>query len=107
KVYSYDVDFQRDLQRGDNMEVLMERLQTEDGTIAGYGDVLYASLDVGNRKINVYRYTDKGGFTDYYNEKGESLRKALLRTPINGARITSRFGMRVHPIMGYSKMHRG
>ncbi len=106
-VYSYDVDFQRDIQRGSFMEVLMERMETADGTTAGYGNAVYASIDLGKRKLSVYRHTDKSGNVDYYNEKGESLRKALLRTPINGARITSRFGMRTHPILGYSKMHRG
>jgi murein DD-endopeptidase MepM/ murein hydrolase activator NlpD len=108
RVYSYDVDFQRDIQRGSSMEVLLERMETEDGIATGYGDAVYASLDLGKgRKVTVYRHKDKSGNVDYYNEKGESLRKALLRTPINGARITSRFGMRTHPILGYSKMHRG
>ena len=57
--------------------------------------------------MKIYRYVDKNGDADYYNEKGESVRKALLRSPINGAHITSGFGMRNHPILGYSKMHRG
>jgi murein DD-endopeptidase MepM/ murein hydrolase activator NlpD len=87
--------------------VLVERLQLEDGTVVGYGNVLYANLDLGDRSLPVFRYKDKGGNVDYYNAKGESLRKALLRTPINGARITSGFGMRMHPLLGYSKMHRG
>lgn len=107
RIYSYDVDFQRDIKRGDKLEVLMERLQTKEGVIAGYGGVAFAQLELDNRKIAIYRYEDKNGNVDYYNEKGESLRKALLRTPINGARITSGFGMRMHPLLGYSKMHRG
>lgn len=107
KVYSYDIDFQRDLHPGHRLEVLVERLQTAEGVTVGYGNVVYASLEMGKRRIPVYRFTDAGGNTSYYNEKGESLRKALLRTPINGAHITSGFGMRRHPILGYSKMHRG
>ncbi len=105
--YSYDVDFQRDIQRGDGMDVLFERLQTESGTVAGHGNVLFAELDLGDREMKIYRYVDKNGRADYYNQKGESVRKALLRTPVNGARISSGFGMRNHPILGYSRMHRG
>jgi murein DD-endopeptidase MepM/ murein hydrolase activator NlpD len=105
--YSYDIDFQRDIQPGDNMDVLFERLQTKEGVVAGHGNVLFAELDISGKNMKIYRYVDKKGNADYYNEKGESVRKALLRTPINGAKITSGFGMRNHPIMGYSKMHRG
>jgi murein DD-endopeptidase MepM/ murein hydrolase activator NlpD len=105
--YSYDVDFQRDVQRNDTLDVLYERMETAEGIAAGYGSVLYANLDLGNRSYKVYRYVDKNGKADYYNAKGESVRKALLRTPINGAKITSRYGMRNHPVLGYSKMHRG
>lgn len=105
--YSYDVDFQRDIRRGDKIDALFERMETDDGTPAGYGNVLYAELTLGSKPIKIYRYVDKDGNTDYYNEKGESVRKALLRTPINGAKITSRFGLRKHPLLGYTKMHRG
>lgn len=105
--YSYDVDFQRDIKDGDEISVLYEKLQTEKGESVGTGNVVYAELTLGDRKQRIYRFTDSSGSSDYYNEKGESVRKGLLRTPINGAKITSRFGMRKHPIMGYSKMHRG
>jgi murein DD-endopeptidase MepM/ murein hydrolase activator NlpD len=105
--YSYDVDFQRDLAEGDNFNVLYERIVTPDGNIAGYGNVVYAELDLGDREVKIYRYVDQKGSADYYNFKGESVRKALLKTPISGAKITSRFGMRNHPILGYSKMHQG
>lgn len=105
--YSYDVDFQREIQPGDTIDVLYEKLQTKDGTAIGNGDVIYAELTLGGRDLKIYRYTDKSGIADYYNEKGESIRKSLLRTPINGAHISSGFGMRNHPILGYSIMHRG
>ena len=105
--YSYDVDFQRDIQPGDALDVLFERLQTKNGGNAGHGDVLFANLNLGDRNLKLYRYVDKNGHADYYNEKGESIRKALLRTPVNGARISSGFGWRNHPVLGYSRMHRG
>ncbi|NBX04387.1 MAG: M23 family peptidase, partial [Alphaproteobacteria bacterium] len=105
--YSYDVDFQREIKKGDVMDVLYERIQTKDGKSVGNGNVVFANLELGDRTLKIYRYVGKDGTADYYNEKGESVRKALLRTPINGAKITSGFGMRNHPILGYSKMHRG
>lgn len=107
KAYSYDVDFQRDIHGGDSIDVVFERTQTEDGKPVAYGNIIYASLDLGDRELRIYRYTDKAGNTEYFNAKGESVRKALLKTPINGARISSGFGMRNHPILGYSKMHKG
>jgi len=105
--YSYDVDFQRDIKEGDAMDVLYERMVTSDGINAGHGNVIYAELQTGDRILKIYRYTDASGHSEYYTQKGESIRKALLRTPINGAKITSGFGMRTHPILGYSRMHRG
>lgn len=105
--YSYDVDFQRDIKRGDKLDVLYDRMETDEGIPAGYGNVLFAELGLGDRTLKIYRYVDKSGRADYYNAKGESVRKALLRTPINGAKITSGFGLRSHPILGYSRMHRG
>lgn len=105
--YSYDVDFQRDIQPGDSMDVLFEQMQTKSGAVARTGNVIFAELDLGDRTLKIYRYIDKDGNADYYDERGESIRKALLRTPVNGARITSGYGMRMHPLLGYSKMHRG
>ncbi|MGE3713854.1 MAG: peptidoglycan DD-metalloendopeptidase family protein [Alphaproteobacteria bacterium] len=105
--YSYDVDFQREIRNGDRIGLLYEKLQTEKGDNAGSGNILYAKLHTGNRTHVIYRFVDGSGDADFYNEKGESVRKGLLRTPVNGARITSRFGMRRHPILGYSKMHKG
>lgn len=105
--YSYDVDFQRDLQPGDGFEILYEKLVTADGKSVGEGDVLYASLTLSGEDMPIYRHKTRDGRVDYYNRDGESIRRALLRTPIDGARITSGFGMRHHPILGFSKMHQG
>lgn len=107
QAFSYDVDFQRDIQPGDSFEMVYDRLDDEGGNLAKPGELLYASLTLSGKKLEIYRYALEDGFVDYFNPKGESVRKALLRTPIDGARITSGFGMRKHPILGYSKMHKG
>lgn len=107
KGFSYDVDFQRDLKAGDRFELAFEAFVNDEGEIAYTGEVVYGALVLGSRRKEIYRFTPKSGRADFFNAKGESVRKALLRTPVDGARISSRFGMRRHPILGYSKMHKG
>jgi len=107
RMYSFDVDFQRDLRRGDSFEVLYSAMFEQDGALARPDDILYAALTLSGKRIELYRFTPKGHDTDYFDPKGDSVRKTLMRTPIDGARLSSRFGMRKHPILGYSKMHRG
>ena len=107
RAYSYDVDFQRDIQPGDRFEVMFERYIDKKGQPVRDGNILYANLELSGSPMPIYRYADANGQADYYNPKGESLKKALLRTPVDGARITSGFGMRMHPILGYSQMHKG
>ncbi len=107
RAFSFDVDFQRELQPGDRFALLYETLHERDGQLAKPGDLLYAELVLSGKPIGIYRFTPKSGFTDYFTADGRSVRKSLLRTPIDGARISSGYGMRRHPILGYSKMHRG
>ncbi|MFA7430789.1 MAG: peptidoglycan DD-metalloendopeptidase family protein [Rhodospirillaceae bacterium] len=107
QAFSYDVDFQRDFQPGDQFAIMLDRKVTPTGQRVGEPVVTYASLTLSGKKLSIYRYEDSAGDIDYFDEKGHSVRKALLRTPINGARLSSGFGKRKHPVLGYSKMHRG
>ncbi len=104
---SYDVDFQRDIQPGDQFEVVYERYQDAEGNFAKPGNVLYASLRLRGKLIEFYRFKPNDGVADFYGPDGTSIKKALLRTPVDVVHVTSGFGMRRNPILGFSMMHRG
>ena len=106
-IFSFDVDFQREIQHGDRFEVLYEAVFNMAGEFVENGPILYATLEVGERVVELFRYEPDEGPADYLDAKGASVRKALMRTPINGARLSSGYGMRRHPILGYTKKHLG
>ncbi|MCW5771945.1 MAG: M23 family metallopeptidase [Rhodospirillaceae bacterium] len=106
-LFAYDVDFQRDVQKGDSFETLIEQQRDAKGELVRYGEILYASLTIQGNTFKLYRWQSENGDVDYLNEKGESSRKALMRTPIDGARLSSGFGYRRHPVLGYSRLHQG
>jgi len=107
RIYSQNVDFQRDVQPGDALEVMYETHQTDDGYVAQTGNILFARLTLGGRDMPLYRYETPDGNVDYYGPDGQSTKKTLMKTPIDGARVSSGYGMRRHPVLGYSKMHKG
>ena len=107
RAFSYDVDFQREVQPGDTFELMFENIVDKRGEVIANGAVIYASMTLSGHTLRVYRFQPEDGFADYFNPAGQSVKKALLRTPIDGAKLTSGFGMRNHPILGYSRMHRG
>ena len=107
RIYSHAIDFQRDIHPGDRFEILYDQPTTANGTPAGEGTIIYAAIVTGGKAKPVYRVTFNDGTVDYFVPRGQSIRRALLRKPVSAAHITSGFGMRMHPILGYSKMHQG
>ena len=106
RVFGFEVDFQRDIRKGDWFEILYEKFEDDNNKVRDTGKIIYASMFVNGEEINLYnfKYNDE---EEYYDIKGKSITKSLMKTPINGARLSSSFGMRKHPILGYNKMHRG
>lgn len=104
---SYDVDFQRDIQPGTEFSLFYDTYKDEESGLERPGELLYAKLTLKDKPLEVYRFQAPGDVPAYYTATGEAVRKALLRTPIDGARINSGFGNRKHPILGYTKMHKG
>lgn len=107
RMYSYSVDFQREIQPGDKFEVYFSRKFDQSNRPVKEGDVHYASLTVGGKVHKLWRFDPGNGEWDYFDENGQSMKKFLMKTPIDGARLSSGYGMRKHPILGYSRLHSG
>ncbi len=107
RALSYDVDFQRELKQGQKFTVLLEQLVTSDGKVTHPGRLLAGELRLMKRTVVVMRYRPQGGADGFFNPQGESVVRSFLRTPMDASRITSRFGMREHPILGFSALHAG
>ena len=106
RIYGFQVDFQRDIRKNDNFQIMYEVFQDDSGKTFETGNIIFADLKLSGTNNSLY-YFDKKGSEGHYDQNGKSVEKALMKTPINGARLSSAFGMRKHPIDGYNKMHRG
>ena len=106
RLYGFQIDFQRDIRKNDSFQIVYEIFVDENGKVFENGNIIYANLILRGQNNQLY-YFPKKNYNGHYDENGKSVKKALMKTPINGARLSSSFGMRKHPILGYNKMHRG
>ncbi len=107
KLYSFDLDFQRDIQKGNELEILYESFFNEQRRTVSYGEIYYVKFYLQKNNLEYYLFQTSDGFYDYFNKEGKNIRKSLMKTPIDGARLSSSYGLRKHPILGYNKIHRG
>ena len=105
-IYGFQIDFQRDIRKQDKFQIMYEIFLNDKNEIVETGEILFANLKLSGQDNNLY-YFDREGSEGHYDKNGKSVKKALMKTPINGARLSSPFGMRKHPIDGFNKMHRG
>jgi len=106
RIYGFQVDFQRDLRKNDNFQIMYEVFEDDNGKVYETGNIVFADLKLSGVHNSFYYFNEKGS-EGYFDKNGKNVKKALMKTPINGARLSSKFGMRKHPISGYNKMHKG
>ena len=106
RIYGFQIDFQRDIWKNDSFQIVYETFSDSDNKVMDTGKILYANLILQGKENDLYIFKTKDGY-EHFDHAGRSIKKSLMKTPINGARLSSSFGMRKHPILGYNKMHRG
>ena len=107
RLYGFQIDFQRDVWKDDSFQIIYEEFINQDKKIIDTGEIIFASLNIQNTNYQLYKYEYDKNKIDYFDENGKSIKKTLMKTPINGARLSSSYGKRKHPILGYTKMHTG
>jgi len=106
RIYGFQIDFQRDIRKNDSFQIMYEVFEDDNNKVFETGNIIFSNLELSGVNNSLY-YFDRKGSEGHYDKNGKSVEKALMKTPINGARLSSSFGMRKHPIDGYNKMHRG
>ncbi len=107
QLFSFDLDFQRDIRKDTKVSISYERIFTENKSEYSFGDIKYAKITIKNNTLEYFKFLTDDGFVDYFNREGKNVKKSILKTPLDGARLSSSFGMRKHPISGYNKLHKG
>ena len=108
QIYGFQVDFQRDIRKNDSFQIVYEEYKNQENQTVDFGNILYANLILKGKSLELYFYeSTKDKIKDHFEANGQSIKKTLMKTPINGARLSSSYGMRKHPILGYNKMHQG
>ena len=107
RLYGFQVDFQRDIWKDDSFQIIYEEFLDENNNLIDTGEIIFANLNLQNTDLQLYKFEYENNKIDYFDENGKSIRKTLMKTPINGARLSSSYGKRKHPILGYTKMHTG
>ena len=106
RIYGFQIDFQRDIWKNDRFQIIYENFLDSNENVLDTGNILYANLILQGKDNGLYIFKTKNGY-EHFDSAGKSIKKSLMKTPINGARLSSNFGVRKHPILGYNKMHRG
>ncbi len=108
QIYGFQVDFQRDIRKNDSFQIVYEEYKNDENKTVDFGNILYANLILQGKSLELYHFnSEKDKINDHFEANGQSIKKTLMKTPINGARLSSSYGMRKHPILGYNKMHQG
>ena len=107
QLFSFDLDFQRDIQKNTKVSLSYEKISVKNKSEYSFGDIEYANIIIKKNTLEYFKFITDDGFIDYFNRKGKNVKKSILKTPLDGARLSSNFGMRKHPISGYNKMHKG